>query len=70
MKVIVKSPFIDRNGLHKKLDIVEVETCAFNPFTMVELPEKKAAKVKVETQTEAVTDEAEKPVKKTRKRKE
>lgn len=77
MKVIVKSPFIDRNGLHKKDEIVEINTAAFNPFNMVKIPEKRAKAVEEiktesveETKTEAVADEPTKPVRKSRRRKE
>ena len=77
MKVKLKAPFYDRTGLHKKNDVVEIETAAFNPFTMVEIPEartKKVAPVEVcpteEVATvEKVEEEAETPVKKTRKKK-
>lgn len=77
MKVKLKAPFYDRTGLHKKNDVVEIETAAFNPFTMVEIPEARTKKVapveeapteEVAT-VEKVEEEAETPVKKTRKKK-
>ena len=45
MKVKLKAPFYDRTGLHKKNDVVEIETAAFNPYTMVEIPEARTKKV-------------------------
>lgn len=69
MKVKVKSPFYDRNGLHKRNDIVEIETNAFNPITMAVVPEQRVKAIK-ETVEEATTtsDEPTKPVRR-RKRK-
>lgn len=77
MKVKAKVPFFDRKGLHKKNDVVEIETAAFNPYTMVEIPEaktKKVAPVEVYPTEEVATvekveEEAKTPVKKTRKKK-
>ena len=68
MKITAKAPFYDRRGLHKKGDVVEIETAAFNPLTMAQVPEvrKKAPEVVKETEEET-TDEPVKPVKKTRK---
>ena len=77
MKVKLKAPFYDRTGLHKKNDVVEIETAAFNPYLMAEIPEaktKKVAPVEVSPTEEVATaekveEEAETPVKKTRKKK-
>lgn len=44
MKVEVKSPWVDKKGLHKKGDIVEIETAAFDPILMAEIAEKKIEK--------------------------
>ncbi len=70
MKVTVKMPFYDRNGLHKKGELVEIETAAFNPFTMAEIPEapKKAPAVVPDAKDEGETI-ADKVEKKPRKRK-
>ncbi len=76
MKVKLKAPFYDRTGLHKKNDVVEIETAAFNPYTMVEIPEVKKKVAPVEeapveevATVEKVEEEAKTPVKKTRKKK-
>ncbi len=71
MKVKTTVPFYDRKGLHKKNSIVEIETSAFNPLTMVEIPEAKGpvpVTEKTEEQTEEKVEEV-KPVKRTRKKK-
>lgn len=44
MKIIATSSFYDKSGLHKKNDEVEIETSAFNPTYMVEIPEVKFEK--------------------------
>ena len=70
MKAKVIKPFYDRNGLHKKGDIVEIATTAYNPLFMAETPEDKKV---VETIAEAATmadNAAKKPVRKSRKKKE
>lgn len=48
MKVRAKAPWVDRAGLHKKGDLVEIETAAFNPILMekVETAEKVVVKKK------------------------
>lgn len=70
MKVKTKVPFYDRKGLHKKNEVVEIETAAFNPLTMVEIPEKKSAPIPVPFIEEAVAEEkVEEPVKPKRTRK-
>lgn len=53
MKVKVKSPWVDRKGLHKKGDIVEIETAAFNPILMAEIAESKVIKKKADEKTDA-----------------
>lgn len=65
MKITVKTPFFDRKGLHKKGDVVEIDTAAFNPLTMVEIPETKEA---VKAIKEEVVEASKKPAKKTTKR--
>lgn len=65
MKITVKTPFFDRRGLHKKGDVVEIDTAAFNPLTMVEIPETKEA---VKAIKEEVDEASKKPAKKTTKR--
>lgn len=75
MKITVKMPFYDRNGLHKKGELVEIETAAFNPFTMaqVETSAKKAPVAvpeAVEAEAETIADKAEKKPRKRRTRKE
>ena len=70
MKATITKPFYDRNGLHKKGDIVEIATAAFNPSFMAETPEDKKV---IETIAEAATmadNAAKKPVRKSRKKKE
>lgn len=70
MKVKVKMPFYDAQGLHKKGELAEVETAAFNPFTMCEMREApKAAPVTVEAPKDEGETLAEKAEKKPRKRK-
>lgn len=53
MKVKVKSPWVDRKGLHKKGDVVEIETAAFNPILMAEIAESKVIKKKADEKTDA-----------------
>lgn len=48
MKVKVKTPFFDRNGLHKRGELMEVSAKDFNPLYMVPDMEK-AAKDDIET---------------------
>lgn len=55
MKVKVKSPWVDRKGLHKKGDVVEIETAAFNPILMAEIAESKVIKKKADEKTDAKT---------------
>ena len=47
MKVRVKTPFFDDNGVHKKGEIVEVKS--FNPDRMEHLEEEKKAEPKKAT---------------------
>ena len=68
MKVKTTVPFYDRRGLHKKNSIVEIETSAFNPYTMVEIPEAKKGPAPVVEKTVEKVEEV-KPVKRTRKKK-
>lgn len=70
MKVDVRVPFYDRNGLHKKGDVVEIETAAFNPRLMskVQTPETKSAPVPFIEEAVADEEKVEKP-KRTRKKK-
>lgn len=42
MKVRVKTPFFDDNGLHKRGDVIEVKK--FNPDRMELVPEEKGKK--------------------------
>lgn len=50
MKIIVKAPFFDERGIHKKGEIVEVDK--FRPEYMELIEEKKADKVKKAVKTE------------------
>lgn len=50
LKVRVKSPFFDDNGLHKIDDIMEVKE--LNPVLMEEVKEDKPKAVKVEAKAE------------------
>ena len=49
MKVKAKAPWFDKAGLHKKGDVLEIETAAFNPILMTEIPEERAVKVPKKT---------------------
>lgn len=70
MKATITKPFYDRNGLHKKGDIVEITTAAFNPSFMAETPEdKKIIELTVDAPKMAEYA-AKKPVRKSRKKKE
>lgn len=64
MKVKVKSPFFDQNGIHKIGDICEVSQ--FRPQYMELVEEKKVKEIK-EYIDEAPISEPEKAVKKPRK---
>lgn len=57
-KVKAKAPFFNNGKLYKKGDVLEIETAAFNPIYMSELPEVRTAK----------TPASEKPAKKTTKK--
>lgn len=57
MKIRVKAPWMDGKGLHKIGDILDVETAAFNPLSMIEIRGKATAS----------EDKPEKPAKTTRK---
>ena len=50
MKVLVKAPFFDEKGIHKKGDVVDVEK--FRPEYMELIEEKKADKVEKAVKTE------------------
>lgn len=65
MKVKLTTSLYDSNGIHTKGEVLEVETAAFNPLFMVEIPEKKIVKKSVE---EATVEQTE-PKKKTTKKK-
>lgn len=64
MKVKVKAPFVDQNGIHKIGDICEVSQ--FRPQYMELVEEKKVKEIK-ESVDEAPVSEPEKAVKKPRK---
>lgn len=64
MKVKVKAPFFDQNGIHKIGDICEVSQ--FRPQYMELVEEKKVKEIK-ESVDEAPVSEPEKAVKKPRK---
>ena len=64
MKVKVKSPFFDANGIHKVGEIVEVKE--FRPELMELVEEKKVKEIK-KSIDEAPVSETEKAVKKPRK---
>lgn len=55
MKVKAKTAFFNGKTLYKKGDVLEIETAAFNPINMIEIPEikveKKAAEVKTVKKT-------------------
>lgn len=55
MKVKVKAPWIDCNGLHKKGEFAEVETAAFNPLLMAEVAVEKVKKVSATAKTTKTT---------------
>lgn len=64
MKVKVKAPFFDANGIHKVGEIVEVKE--FRPELMELVEEKKVKEIK-KSVDEAPVSEPEKAVKKPRK---
>lgn len=64
MKIKVKAPFFDENGIHKVGEIVEVSN--FRPEYMELVEEKKLKKIK-ESIDEAPVSEVETAVKKPRK---
>lgn len=51
MKVKAKTAFFNGKQLYKKGDVLEIETAAFNPINMIEIPEIKAAKKAAEVKT-------------------
>lgn len=51
MKVLVKAPFFDENGIHKKGEIAEVKK--FRPEYMELIEEKKTEKVEKAIKTDA-----------------
>lgn len=55
MKVKAKTAFFNGKTLYKKGDVLEIETAAFNPINMIEIPEikaeKKTAEVKIVKKT-------------------
>lgn len=51
MKVLVKAPFFDERGIHKKGDVVDVEK--FRPEYMELIEEKKADKVEKAIKTDS-----------------
>lgn len=64
MKVKLTTSLYDSNGIHTKGEVLEVETAAFNPLFMVEIPEKIVKK-----SVEEATVEQTEPKKKTTKKK-
>lgn len=64
MKVKVKAPFFDENGIHKKGEVCEVTN--FRPEYMELVEEKKVKEIK-EALDESPVSEPEKAVKKPRK---
>lgn len=70
MKATITKPFYDRNGLHKKGDIVEISTAAFNPSFMAETPEDKKIIELTADAPKMAEYAAKKPVRKSRKKKE
>lgn len=75
MKIRVKAPWMDAKGLHKIGDVAEVETAAFDPLRMEEIRGKATVICEPinlepeEVQPLEVEEEADKPVKRTRKKK-
>lgn len=59
MKIVLKSAFYKDGKIYKKGDKLEIETAAFKPYLMVEVPEVRAEKIEA----------SEKPAKKTKKSK-
>lgn len=53
MKVLVKAPFFDERGIHKKGDIVDVEAKKFRPEYMEPIEEKKTEKVEKAIKTDS-----------------
>jgi hypothetical protein len=53
MKVKLKTSLYDSKGIHVKGEVLEIETAAFNPINMVEIPEVKVEKKSAEVKTEA-----------------
>ncbi len=51
MKVKAKTAFFNGKTLYKKGDVLEIETAAFNPINMIEIPEIKAEKKTAEVKT-------------------
>jgi hypothetical protein len=51
MKVKAKTAFFNGKKLYKKGDVLEIETAAFNPINMIEIPEIKAEKKAAEVKT-------------------
>lgn len=52
MKVKLKTSLYDSKGIHVKGEVLEIETAAFNPINMVEIPEVRAVKKPVEETAE------------------
>lgn len=70
MKIRVKAPWMDAKGLHKIGDVAEVETAAFDPLRMEEIRGKATVICEpINLEPEEVEEEADKPVKRTRKKK-
>ena len=70
MKIRVKAPWMDAKGLHKIGDVTEVETAAFDPLRMEEIRGKATVICEpINLEPEEVEEEADKPVKRTRKKK-
>lgn len=53
MKILVKAPFFDERGIHKKGDIVDVEPKKFRPEYMELIEEKKTEKVEKAIKTDS-----------------
>lgn len=60
MKVKAKAPWIDAQGIHKKGELVEIETASFNPLLMAEVAEEKVEKVSATAKTAKKTTKTKK----------
>ena len=53
MKILVKAPFFDERGIHKKGDIVDVDVKKFRPEYMELIEEEKTEKVEKAIKTDS-----------------